>query len=170
MPGNDRDHRRGRVYRLRAGRTSERRGALRSRHRRSLRHRGQMAKHRQTRFFRNRAGRRPLRLARPLWREARGGVSPRRHLGDDVQRRRCDDRQQPELLDRAVALVRRRPQAADLRLLGSDLRRRLGRVRRCRRHRGAQASAPAQPLWLVKARLRSVGDASGGGETRHRSG
>jgi ADP-L-glycero-D-manno-heptose 6-epimerase len=39
-------------------------------------------------------------------------------------------------------------------------------VRRRWRYRGPQASSPAQPLWLVKARLRSVGNASGGGETR----
>ena len=44
--------------------------------------------------------------------------------------------QQPQLFDRAVALVRGAAQkAADLRLVGRDLWRRLGRVRRCRRHR-----------------------------------
>ena len=48
-----------------------------------------------------------VRLARPVRRGGRGGLSSRRDLGDDLRRRRRDDRQQPQLLDRAVALVRR---------------------------------------------------------------
>ena len=40
-------------------------------------------------------------------RRGRGDLSSRRDLGDDLRRCRRDDRQQPQLFDRAVALVRR---------------------------------------------------------------
>ena len=72
-------------------------------------------------------------------------------------------------LNYSIALWRwcaARGKAADLRLVGGDLWRRRGRVRRCRRPRGAQAAAAAEPLRLVEARLRPVGVARGRARAR----
>ena len=75
--------------------------------------------------------------ALPAWLDRFGGeVEAVFHLGANSSthrnRRRPHHRHQPQRFDRAVALVRRPPETADLRFVGGDLWRRHAGFRRCR--------------------------------------
>ena len=69
-------------------------------------------------------------------------------------------------LNYSIALWRwcaRERASVDLRLVGRDLRRRFGRVRRWWRHRRLEVAAAAESVRLVEARLRPLGIAGAAG-------
>ena len=94
---------------------------------------------------RDRARRAPRLPPGPRRRGARG-LPPRRQLVHDRDRREPAGPQQLPLHHGPLALVRSRGRAADLRLVGGHLRRRLVRLRRRRRDPGAGAAQAAQRL------------------------
>ena len=163
-PENADRHRRRRLYRLGAGGRAQRTGPRRPRASSTIsaatRNGATSPSVISTRSCRS-SGLLPL--ARPPRRRRRGGVSPRRQLLDVWRPMPTDHRHQPQLL-RSRCGAGARPRAGQLIYASSAATYGDGSAGfdDAGGIDGLEAPAAAQPLWLVEARLRSVGDARGG--------